>query len=125
MTKKQLFTSINNLCKELDNKYNINCGGCCFVAAVIAEQLEKHNIFYTLIHYDKYSCHYAIRVNDRILNRCDYNFREIVFDEYLPSDTIFFTYYNESWNKMYNKKWNLIVKTKIKSIFKKYENSRT
>lgn len=44
MNRKKLFTKLNQLCLELDNKYNINCGGCCYVAACIAEQLESFNI---------------------------------------------------------------------------------
>lgn len=125
MTRKSLFKNLNQLCKDLDYKYNINSGGCCFVAAVIAEQLENCNIPFKLIHYELYSCHYAIRVNDRIINRCDCKYNEIIFDDYLSSDDIYDTYYNEDWNSTYNKQWNLIVKTKIKSLFKKYENRRT
>ena len=125
MTRKSLFKNLNQLCKDLDYKYDINSGGCCFVAAVIAEQLENCNIPFKLIHYELYSCHYAIRVNDRIINRCDCKYKEIIFDDYLSSDDIYDTYYNEDWNSTYNKQWNLIVKTKIKSLFKKYENRRT
>lgn len=125
MTRKSLFKNLNQLCKDLDYKYDINSGGCCFVAAVIAEQLENCNIPFKLIHYELYSCHYAIRVNDRIINRCDCKYNEIIFDDYLSSDDIYDTYYNEDWNSTYNKQWNLIVKTKIKSLFKKYENRRT
>ena len=125
MTRKSLFKNLNQLCKDLDYKYNINSGGCCFVAAVIAEQLENCNIPFKLIHYELYSCHYAIRVNDRIINRCDCKYKEIIFDDYLSSNEIYDTYYNEDWNHTYNRQWNLIVKTKIKSLFKKYENRRT
>ena len=122
MTRKSLFKNLNQLCKDLDYKYDINSGGCCFVAAVIAEQLENYNIPFKLIHYELYSCHYAIRVNDRIINRCDCKYKEIIFDDYLSSDEIYNTYYDEDWNHTYNRRWNLIVKTKIKSLFKKYEN---
>ena len=122
MNKKELFKNLNQLCRDLDLKYDVNSGGCCYVAAVIAEQLENYNISYKLIKYDVRGCHYAIRVNDRIINRCDYNFREIVKDEYVYYKDIYFDYYNEYWNETYNKRWNLIVKTKIKSLFKKYEN---
>ena len=122
MNKKELFKNLNQLCKDLDLKYDINSGGCCYVAAVIAEQLENYNISYKLIKYDVRGLHYAIRVNDRIINRCDYNFREIVKDEYVHYEDIYFNYYNEYWNRTYNKQWNLIVKTKIKSLFKIYEN---
>lgn len=124
MNRKELFKNLNELCKDLDDKYNINCGGCCYVAAVLAEQFENYNISFTVIHYDKCGCHYAIRVCDRIINRCDYSFKEIVYDDFIPSNELYDTYYNEKWNRMYNKRDNKIVKSKIKSLFKKYENRR-
>ena len=122
MNKKELFKNLNKLCRDLDNKYNINCGGCCFVAAVIAEQLENCNIPFTVIKYDECGCHYAIKVNDRIINRSDYRSWEIVINDYITSEELFFTYNNNNWNTIYNKRWNLIVKTQIKSLFKKYGN---
>ena len=50
MSRKELFKQINRLCEELNFKYNINCGGCCYVAAVLAEQLELHNIPFEIVH---------------------------------------------------------------------------
>ena len=130
MNRKELFKQLNSLCEELNYKYNINRGGCCFVAAVIAEQLESYNIPFSVIHYDMWGCHYAIRVSDRIINRDDYKSNEISRemtseDYFLLSDELYDIYYSEDWNKSYSKKCNLIVKTKIKSLFKKYGNSRT
>ena len=123
--RNQLFTEINKLCFELDCSYNINCGGCCYVAACLAEQLERVNIPFKIIHYDEWSCHYAIKVSDRYLNRCDYEKREITEVLYENSEWLYDTYYNyDSWNSSYNRKWNLIVSTKIKSLFNKYANSR-
>lgn len=78
MNKKELFKQVNKLCCYLDNKYNINCGGCCYVAACIAEQLELKGIPFKVIHYDLYGCHFAIKVSDRYLNRCDYKKKEII-----------------------------------------------
>ena len=52
MNKKELFKQVNKLCYNLDNKYNINCGGCCYVAACIAEQLELKGIPFKVIHYE-------------------------------------------------------------------------
>lgn len=124
MNRKELFKNLNKLCRDLDTKYNINCGGCCFVAAVIAEQLENHDIPFKVIHYDMWHCHYAIRVNDRIINRCSYSFKEIVFDDTMCSDELFSTYNNENWNDEYNTCNNNFVRSEIKSLFEKYENRR-
>ena len=125
MTKNQLFKALNQLCNEMHISYNINCGGCCYVAAVLAENLENINIPFKVIHYDLYSCHYAIKVSDRYLNRSDYRKKEITDIYDWKSKDIYSIYYNNSWNEMYNKKWNLIISTRIKALFKKYENSRT
>ena len=117
MNKKKLFTSLNELCRKLDDTYCINCGGCCFVAAVIVEQLELHNIPYSVIHYDISGCHYAIRVSDRIINRSDYRKCEI-YEEYYPtSKDLYNNYYNNNWNMTYDSSNNSIVKRKIKALF--------
>lgn len=44
--------SINNLCDFLEQEYFINHGGYCFIAYVIAKQLDKLGIAYKLIIYD-------------------------------------------------------------------------
>lgn len=125
MNRNQLFTRLNELCKQMNYSYNINSGGCCFVAACIAENLEKYKIPFKIIHYNLYSCHYAIKVSDRYLNRDNYFKREIldIFDR--DSKWLYKLYYNNDWNNYYNKRWNLIVSTRIKALFYKYENSRT
>jgi hypothetical protein len=123
MNRKKLFTKLNKLCLELDNKYNINCGGCCYVAACIAEQLERFNIPFEIVHYDICGCHYAIKVSDRYINRSDYKKKEIYEILDYNSKEMFSIYYTENWNKTYERKYNSIVHRKIKNLFN--ENSRT
>ena len=125
MTRNQLFTEINKLCFELDCSYNINCGGCCYVAACLAEQLERVNIPFKIIHYDEWSCHYAIKVSDRYLNRCDYRKKEITEIPNWTSKDLFEYYRRGDWNWKYEPKNNRTVKNSIKSVFSKYENCRT
>jgi hypothetical protein len=125
MNKKELFKQVNKVCCDLDNKYNINCGGCCYVAACIAEQLELKGIPFKVIHYNLYSCHFAIKVSDRYLNRCDYRKKEITKIPNWTSKDLYSHYNKEDWNKCYNPKDNRTVKNSIKSIFSKYENRRT
>lgn len=122
MTRKELFKSLNELCRDLDDKYNINAGGCCFIAAIIAEQMELHHISYTIVHYDICGCHYAIRVNDRIINRGNYKKKEIIEEEYISSDDLYHIYYDRIWNDCYNTDNNLQIKNKIISLFNKYGN---
>lgn len=111
----------------MDICYNINNGGCCFVAAVLAENLEKNNIPFKVIEYIS-PCHYIIEVEDRMLNRGIFPSRNRVEYEYLDypsSHELYDIYYSNDWNDLYSRKWNLIVSTRIKALFKKYENSRT
>ena len=128
MTKKELFTKINSLCREMDEEYLINDGGCCFVAAVIAENLERFNIKFRAIEYFC-PCHYVIEVEDRLLNRGSFpprNSSKVDFD-YLDrssSHELYDIYYSNDWNHMYSRRWNLIVSTRIKALFNKYGNSR-
>lgn len=49
---KQITESINSLCELLDKEYDINNGGCCYIAYLIAKELDKLNIKYTLKIFD-------------------------------------------------------------------------
>lgn len=120
MNRQELFKNLNNLCCEMNDSYNINCGGCCFVAAVIAEQLEIYNIPFEVIRCWS-STHYWIKVSDRYINRDRFKKEEILN---WNSECLYNEYYGEDWNDRYNRKWNMIVKTRISSLFKKYGNKR-
>ena len=70
--------------------------------------------------------HYAIKVSDRYINRCDYSCKEITKILDITSKELFKYYYNYNrWNTRYSRRWNLIVNTRIKHLFNIYENSRT
>ena len=121
MTRNQLFTALNKLCDEMNYSYDINCGGCCYVAAVLAENLENVNIPFKVV-----CCfsptHYWIKVADRNINRDGFRKEDILN---LDSTGLYFKYNSECWNEIYNRRWNLIISTRIRALFRKYENSRT
>ena len=123
MNRKVLFRKINELCLVLDSKYNVNNGGCCYLAACISEQLELYNIPFKVIHYDLCGCHYAIKVSDRYLNRCDYRKKEITEILSYTSKDLFELYLSRNWNEMYKTKYNSTIKNLIQKLFD--ENSRT
>ena len=124
MTRKRLFKLLNDLCKDMSNKYYINSGGCCYVAMIIAECLERNNIPYTVYRYI-YPCHFVIKVSDRYINRSDFNNAKIELYN-CDSDELAKVYYTENWNDWYDKqRYNHLVKLRIKALFRKYENSRT
>lgn len=125
MNRNQLFTNLNKLCNEMDISYNTGCGGCCFVTACLAENLERNNIPFKVIILDS-PCHYFIRVSDRYINRCDFNIKGRHYrTRDFNSQTLYKIYNEKSWNCYYNRKWNLIVKTRIRALFNKYGNKRT
>jgi len=125
MNRKRLFTELNKLCNEMDLEYDTCCGGCCFVTACLAENLERNNIPFKIARIS-WPCHYFIKVSDRYINRCDFDTRvkDVELLDY-DSNYLYDTYRTETWNSRYNRKWNLIVSTRISSVFRKYANSRT
>lgn len=64
----RLITDINEVCKKLDRKWDINSGGCCLVSAAIAEGLERFNIKYKVVlYYSRYRGPYgALEVRKNI-----------------------------------------------------------
>lgn len=118
MTKRQLFKDINSLCRNLDEDFDINNGGCCFVAAVIAQGLEKCNISYSVRYYELHGCHYAIQVSDRVLNRGDFT-GTYELEEY-DSDDLFTIYDNGIWNNRYDINYNEIIEQMFEELFDKY-----
>lgn len=124
MNRKELFKQLNSLCYEMNESYNINREGCCFVAATIAEQFERFNIPFTVIQY-KGHYHFAVRVSDRIINRDGCECSIISSNKFISSEELYDEYYGSNWNDYYNRRWNLIVKTRIRALFNKYGNKRT
>lgn len=49
-----LLTSLDALCRFLDDAYDVNSGGCCFLASIIAKHLDRIGLDYELVIYDSY-----------------------------------------------------------------------
>ena len=49
MKTKDLINELNEFLKKLDNVYNINSGGCFYVAYLIAREFYKLGINYTVV----------------------------------------------------------------------------
>lgn len=45
---------LNEICKRLDDRYDINSGGCCYLAYLIAKHLDKLGIQYELKIFDSF-----------------------------------------------------------------------
>lgn len=150
MNIHNLIKSLNKLCDELNKLYNINCGGCCYVAYLIASHLEKLKIEYSLIVLTKEkknsaeinkeistmktnrinncsitrknTCsHYYIYIkNIGNINKAYSSYRRYVIDP-VKAVNIHWIYKTGDWNSFYLKKNNKILKTEFDNFFRPYE----
>lgn len=124
---KEIIDKLNAICRNLDIDYNINSGGCCFTAAILAQNLERYHIPYEVMvindydfddfeylhycidnRYDDYcvglNCdvfaHYYICVDNMDIN-IDH-FDDGVSLGYLSSDDLFWIYNNGEWNPSFD-----------------------
>jgi hypothetical protein len=133
---KQLSTQLDKLCKFLDELYDINCGGCCYVAACLAECLQKDNISYQVIILEcpddiikfselKKSClHYFLSINNVDINGYD----DVGDDEYKIFNNIsyrsLFNHYKKCiWNDFYDSEKNKFIKKIIKQYYEDFTSS--
>lgn len=122
-----LSNKLNSLCKFLDELYDINSGGCCFISFCIANLLEQDNILYdigiiddypenTLEEFDHSAYHVFLIVND------DYNINNESCDEYTTypgSSLSLIQYYNKvsGWNSIYDHSKNVYMKKLITNFY--------
>lgn len=147
-----LLTSLNALCDFLHEAYNVNLGGCCFLAAVIARHLDRLGIEYNLVIYDyyrkdktsiehevischknstfynsvtgKYSCnHYCIQLKGAGIINGD---EECAYQYVIPNvsyKNIRWIHRNSCWNSVYKVRHNKTIKNIVKEFFKEYEKT--
>ena len=91
MNIKDLINELNKFLKRLDNVYNINSGGCFYVAYLIARELDDLGINYTVVDWhedsrlNEYSMyHRSLKVDGRYVNQPLINYGNYTDDlEYL------------------------------------------
>lgn len=136
---------LKKLITFIDNAYDINNGGCCYLSYIVAKQLEKHNIPYLVgitsygdfdiseiksninkrsrkgvFNFDDYGCyHVSIKIG-----RLDVNVIEDTSNvEYinLTSKDLYWLYNkglkNSDWNPTYNIDNNQIISKFINVLF--------
>ena len=65
---EELANELNKFFENLNYKYKINYGGCCYVAYLIARELEKRHIKYKLVcEYENYGRIYNLKQEYSIL----------------------------------------------------------
>ena len=113
---------LNNLCKFLDEEYEINVGGCCYIAYCLARLLSKDKFKFSVIVYEDYELedkfseiseghyHYAIGIGNYTINpaECDEDFCRNIYYNVRASE-ILDHYKNRSWNKCYNSAKNRFI----------------
>lgn len=149
---EKVLNQLNNFCKLLNNEYNINSGGCCYVAYVLAREFECRNIKYKfatgvidttfrggdIIQVRKnikegypldsdvsasVKDHLFIVVNDTPINKGIAKRYKTV--AYIKSKDILNAYRDNLWNDYYDTDYNKIISELIKIKFKElYENRR-
>lgn len=72
--KDRLVSMLNSICEFLDNYFDINAGGCCYVSYIIAKNLERLDLPYNLIIYSSDFTEeeiefYSKEITDSISNR--------------------------------------------------------
>lgn len=138
---QQLITDLNDLCKKLDDKYIVNSGGCCYLAACIAENLNKLEIKYKVCIYDRYMeypraltyrykiknnmlgtvSHIYLKIGKNYINKGIGKFKKTKAVAYINSDELYTYYYNNiaGWNRTYSIHNNKIIKHIIDEYFSK------
>ena len=137
---------LKKLVTFIDNTYNINEGGCCYLSYIVAKQLEKHNIPYLVgitsygdfdiseiksninrrsrngvFSFDDYGCnHISIKIGHLDVNVIEDNTSDVEYIN-LTSKDLYWLYNkglkNSDWNTTYNTDNNQIISKFINVLF--------
>lgn len=128
--RQSLAVKLDDFCGFLSKTFDINAGGCCFVAYVIAYCLEQDGIDYqvgvcTSLDYNEFydiGCdsqnHYFIILDDFNINddgECDYTIYDVSFAEDLLDH-----YLECTWNTDYDRSNNEFIEHLIKEVYVKF-----
>ena len=110
-----LARALDKVCIQLDDKYDINNGGCCYIAYLVCKLLKQDGFNPKLMIYDfelddninsindLYFAHnhYCIKLGNVTINESDFDDLESVeLDKIQPID-ILKHYQDETWNNEY------------------------
>lgn len=137
----KLVRDLNKLCNDLCDRYDINYGGCCYVAYEIAKHLDRFHISYELRVINDYAInqlelakgiksisgrntcyHYYLVIHGggsvNKGNFCSWYYDYVITEiSHRDLNTIYRT---GRWNSVYKKKNNKLIKKIISLHFKQY-----
>jgi len=146
---RKLVSELNTLCDRLDEDYNINFGGCCYVAYILMKNFESIGIHPTLVIesdcdeidgeeflncvHDRVDecnglgyntcCHYFVQIPKvGYVNSGEFSKENLNKFKGLSSKDVQWIYKTGDWNSCYETKNNAMVGRKIKQVFRKYED---
>lgn len=118
-----LIKKLNYLASELDRRYSMNSGGCCYFAYLIAEWLETYDIEYRFIIQDDGPIdgvsgkHYCLQIMPSKLFINKLSKYSHIKTTQLTSSQIFSYYRKSNWSEKYDICNNTVVKKAIDNIF--------
>lgn len=117
-----LIKKLNYLASELDRRYSMNSGGCCYFAYLIAEWLEAYDIEYRFIIQDDpidgvSGKHYCLQIMPSKLFINKLSKYSHIKTTQLTSSQIFSYYRKSNWSEKYDICNNAVVKKAIDNIF--------
>ena len=118
-----LIKKLNYLASELDRRYSMNSGGCCYFAYLIAEGLEAYDIEYRFIIQDDGPIdgvsgkHYCLQIMPSKLFINKLSKYSHIKTTQLTSSQIFSYYRKSNWSEKYDICNNAVVKKAIDNIF--------
>ena len=146
---KRLISELNNLCDRLDEDYNINYGGCCFVAYLMMKNFEALGIHPVLViesDCDEIDggefldcvrdrdnncnglgyntcCHYFVSIPKiGYVNAGDFDRESLNKFRGLSAKDVQWIYKTGDWNNEYETRNNPMVGRRIRQVFRKYED---
>lgn len=126
---------MNEVCKLLDILYDVNCGGCCYIAYCLSKLLSKDGIDYDVIVisddcYELNNCetlndiscscsHYGISIGGHLINidNKDLEYEYVKYFNNVHPDDIKEHYENEDWNNCYNTDKNDFIWEMLKNFY--------
>lgn len=126
---------LNRVCELFDKLYNVNCGGCCYIAYCLAKLLHEDDIDYYVVVVsddceelpDCYflsdipcSCtHYGICIHDHYINMDEYDLESEYINHFsdVTPEEIKEYYLNGDWNECYDSDKNDFIFETLKNFY--------